>query len=296
MFFSAMILIGITSGLYVRRYVQSKTVVFRLSSPKSDMDYDLLCAVRFLEYQFQKKGYRVLPWREGGEFYFNQSAPASINVFVRGFSFFYDTRMDDKAVDVYYLHRLTSLYFEELRNYDYYLTSQKGLINALKDRQNIGYFGVGAVPHSILESDYKYDVLYIYETPNEMGEFLRTHYNIKAFNGIKFANLSETERQNELKSARLVFYDMDARWGDDVDYIPYAVFDVISYGRPIMTAFKPELEKIGASYLFRSPEDVPQILDRALLEKDNIREAKARALRDRILKKQQLVLPDFKSN
>lgn len=293
--FLLLIFSGIVGGVCVHRYIQSKTVVFRLSTPKSRIDYDLLSAIQFLEYQFQQAGYRVLPWRDGGNFYYNQDNDAGINVFIRGFSVFYDTRMNDKALDIYYLHRFTYIYMEEFRGYDYYLSSQKKAMNMLKDHFNIGYFGAGAVPHPILEADYKYDILYVYETRNMATEnFLRSRYQVESFAGIHFANLSKTERENALRNARLVFYEFDSNIRDDADYVPYGVLDIISYGRPVMMTYNPHLAEMGADYLFSGYENMQFVVEKALTENDAVREEKAKKLRENLLKNQKLLLLDFK--
>lgn len=286
--------LGIICGVGFRQWQRAKTVAFRLSTPVAQADYDLIASINYLAYKFKQNGYRVLPWFEGGNFYFNESDEAGINVFIRGFSLFYDTRMNSKAIDVYYLPRVTSIYLEELRNYDYYLSSQKGLVTAMGNPQNMRYMGSGAVFHKLLKPDYKYDVLYIYEQKNEAyAQFLNSHYQTKIYGGFAFAKLDEKQRKKELESARLVVYEAGNNPLDDADYVPFAVYDIISYGRPILTNFNPHLEKIGVKYLFYHPEDMIHLTENALSENSRNLENNALILRDKVLKLENNDWPDF---
>ena len=280
------LIIGLWGGVKWRDYKNTKSVVFRISTDKKMMDYDLQAAVNYLQYKLEKQGYTVLPWRYPGNFYHQTGDNAGINIFIRSNEFFYDTRMNSKAFNIYYLHRFLHIYAEEMQGYNYYLSSQKNLHKALPNYPNIGYFGVGAVPHKKLTPQYQYDVLYISETTNKNYlQYLKENYKYKYYSSLKFGNLTESERKDMLSQARIVIYDMDKSPLDDADYSSYAVYDIISYGRPLITNLSKSLYKTFGTNIYYYQNDENMIIQttHALTEKDNIREAKAAKAREAVI-------------
>ena len=288
--------LGVFGGVFYRSWRMSKTVAFRISTNEQFVDYDLKSALNYLQYEFERQGYRVLPWRYQGDFYFNEADNAAINVFVRSFDVIWDARMNKKAFNIYYLHRFVSIYAEEFRNYDYYLSSQKNLLQALSFRPDVGYFEGGAVPHDKLSPNYLYDVLYISEHfENDYINYLENQYRVKIFDGLKFGQLSQKEREKELAQARLVVYDVEQSAQDDEDYVPYAVYDILSYGRPLVTNYKKTLAEIGQGniYMFVRLEDMGDIIQKVLNMGSNELESRAEMVRKVLLLKQkkQTALP-----
>ena len=294
------LLIGILCGVQWRHYKDSKTVVFRISTDKKFIDYDLKTAINYLQYQFEKMGYTVLPWRYPGAFYHQKGDNAAINIFIRSNAFFYDTRMNKDALDIYYLHRFFYIYGEEMQGYDYYLSSQQNLKDALRNYPNVGYFGVGAIPHQKLTPQYKYDVLYIAENINpQYMAFLEQNYQVEHYNSLTFGRLTEDEIKAKLAQARLVIYDKEPSSQDDADYVPYAVYDIIGYGRPLMTNASAPLHKTFANdiYLYQNEQELFAKVSQALKESDDIREQKADRARQKALdasKNTVLELPEKK--
>lgn len=275
---------GLSGVVYQAR--TAKDVVFRVSNSKAEMDYDFLAALAYLKYRFNQNGYRVLGTAYGGELYPKRFNQAQVNVYVRGFWPFYDLRRNDEAADVYYIHRIMEIYREEMQGYDYYLSSQKGLDKAVKEAVNLDFLESGAVPHEKLEPTYDKDVLYIYEYGNRAYEaFLRENLQAKVYSGRAFAALSEEGQKKELSSARLVVYEMGDAGADDKDYVPYAVYDVMSYGRPVLTNYKVPLEQMFYNdvHLFKKREDMKDVTLKALEMSDQEREQRAQAAREKLL-------------
>ena len=68
---------------------------------------------------------------------------------------------------------------------------------------------------------------YIYEFYNPVYDaFIRRYNNPKTYSGARFAALSDEEREEELKKAKLVVYEMGPVGEDDEIYVPYAAYDL----------------------------------------------------------------------
>lgn len=268
-------------NLYARNF-RAKTddnlVAFRIGTQKEYVDYDMLAALKFLEYKFKQAGFKTAGWSYAGKLYPPELERAGINVFLRGYSFFYDLRMNPDARNIFYLHRLSQTYREELRNYDYYLSSQKNVLNFIGDDIMLNLLPGGYIEHKLLKpEEYVYDVLYIYEFYNaDYDAFIQRFNNPKTYSGVGFAALSDAERNEELKKARLVVYETKDLPEDDDIYVPYAAYDIISSGRPLLTNrrglltsyFKDEV------WLFSSQDEMKTATEEALTLTDEAREKK----------------------
>lgn len=269
---------------FSRSFYAGKQVALRIGNRQNQVDYDLLCAINFLKYQIKKSGYHI-----AGESYFGNLYPkeldgAGVNIFVRGFTIFFDERMDENGQNIFYIHRNTNIFKEELQQFDAYLSSQQKMKDSF-DRMY--FFAGGYVPHPLLEPVPEYDVLYIYEYSNPAYfDFLRRHTSAKIYGGMHFAALSEEERAEELKKARLVVYEMGKVGLDDETYVPYAVYDLMSYGRPVLTNAKPLLQQFfyGEVFMFSSLEEMATKTLEALRLSDDEREARGRNARDKLEK------------
>ena len=278
--------IGVWCGIKWRDYRNTKTVVFRISTQRKNMGYDLQAAVNYLQYKLEKQGYSVLPWRYPGAFYHQKGDNAGINIFIRSNDYLYDTRMNKNATNIYYLHRFLQMYAEEMQNYDYYLSSQKSLYKALPNYDNIGYLESGAIPHKKLTPQYQYDVLYIGEEINmQYVAFLKQNYKFAYYTNNNFGALSQEQRENQLSKARLVVYDKKNTKSNDEDYTPYAVYDIISYGRPLLTNQISSLQEVVGTniYYYQDINDMAYLTIQALAENDNQREAKAAKAREAVI-------------
>jgi len=291
--------LGFGGAMVYRSYRNSKSVVLRFSNEADKVDYDLIAATDYLTYQFEQNGYKVYRSRFPGEYYHNEADSAGINVFVRMFSSFYDTRMNKNAINLYYLHRFSNQYQEEMRGYNGYLSSQKNLLKAFDYRPNVGFLEGGAVPHELLLPDYQYDVLYIYEQQNDdVINFLSNRYNAKIFNGNRFSRLSVNEKEKILAQAKIVIYDMEQPYLDDQDYVPYAVYDIISYGRPVMTNYKDPLQRLFGHrvYLYTDYPHMMEIVTKAMAFRTMVREKYAQEAREILLNKKNDSFSQFLKN
>lgn len=257
----------------------SRLVAFRIGNQRDVIDYDMLAAIRFLEYKFRQEGYKIAGYAYAGDMYPKELDAAGVNVFVRGFPNFYDLRMNPNSRNIYYMHRFAQFYAEELRNFDYYLSSQKKVLDAVDGRVRVDLLPGGFVPHErLVPGKYVYDVLYIYEFYNPVYDaFIRRYNNPKTYSGARFAALSDEEREEELKKAKLVVYEMGSVGEDDEIYVPYAAYDIISYGRPLLTNRKPNLDWYfgGDVWLFDDVESMALATNQALNTADGVRERKA---------------------
>ena len=244
-----MLLVGAGGGVALRLFSNwriSQTAVIRVGNERTMVDYDLQAAVNYLVYRLEQDGYTVVGTAYSGEMYPPKLNFAGLNVFVRGFLPFYDVRLNENGQNWFYLHRSGPFFKEELRHYDLYLFSQKNFYDEVKDKLAAVYWEGRAVPHKRLEPQYEYDVLYIFEDDKDgFEQMLKNSLKAKTYGAMAFAALSEAERETALKQARVVMYQMmpekDADY--DVFYVPYAVYDIMSYGRPVVTNRRQKLEQ-----------------------------------------------------
>lgn len=284
-----LILLGFCAGFELKNYVHTKSVAIRIGASEDYVDYDMQTAINFLGNKLKQDGYFIKGISYGGNMYPEELNDVGVNIFVHGFTPIFDERMDDEALNVVYLHRNTGFYAEEMRNFDIYLSSQKSILASLDETDDRRFLFGGAVEHAALEPQYAYDVLYIYEfSTNEYFQFLQ-QFKHKVYSGVAFALLSDEEKRQELARARLVVYISEVSDKDDDNYVPYAVYDIISYGRPVLTAYNHALEKmVGNSVYFYDNEKGKQLMTSfALSQSDEEREKKALNARDKLFKNQE---------
>ena len=102
--------------------VDKKAVAFRVEVPKKFVDYEILSMINFTADLFEKNGFRVKDIVYGGDLYSKKLDNTYINVFVRGYAQGLDKRISDDRIDIYLAHKFNTIYLEEFRNYDYYLS------------------------------------------------------------------------------------------------------------------------------------------------------------------------------
>lgn len=294
--FCCLFVLGCACGAGYRYYSDNRTVAIRISQPQKMLDYDLMSSINFISYQLEKQGYNVLGVSHAGDLYPSTLNRAKYNIFVRAFEPFYDVRFKNDKHNIFYVERFVKQFAEEFVGYDGYLTSQKNIQQEMSAQVKMRHLPSMSVPHQLLTPNYHYDVLYIYEViDSAYEEFLKHRIkNAKIYGGAAFANLSDKEREQELAKARLVVYIVDESSKDDTDFVAFAVYDIISYGRPLLTNFKPSLayDFNNNVYLFKNPNDVATETIRALQTPSRIREERAKKARDLLRAKNQ-DLPDF---
>ncbi len=269
--------------------IDPEVVAFRIGAQKRVVDYDMLAATDYLAYLFRRVGYKVPDYAYAGDLYPERLDGAGVNVFVRGFESFFDLRMNERSQNIYYMHRFSNFFEEELRGYDYCLSSQKRALKAGNGATSVTFQAGGFVPHERLEpNEYAYDVLYIYEYYDpDYDAFIQRYTRPKIYSGATFAGLSVKERAEELRKARLVVYDMSDAVQDDADYVPYAAYDIISYGRPLLTDHKTRLynETDGNVWLAGNQDDMKRLTAQALELTDDEREQRGAVARQRMREK-----------
>ena len=283
--FVALLLGGGSVYLY-RQWLLAKTVAFRVSIPEDKLDYDLYAAINYLKQQFQVNGYRFAGTSFTGNLYPKELDDAKINVFIRGQNLFYDSRQRQDSLNIFYLHRYSHyLHNEETRNFDLYMSSQKDFFNFVeKDAKKI-YIPAGAVKHKVLKPDYKYSVLVIYEWwDSELAYTFQNYSDVKLIGCMNFIKLSQEEREKLLAQAVLVLYLQENNSGNDINYVPYAVYDIISYGRPVMTNYSQALfNTMGDNvFYFSHVSDIGYNIDIALRMARHNRENKALKAREKL--------------
>lgn len=275
---------------YLSNRQNAKTAAFRIGNEREMADYDLQAAVNYLAYRLEQEGYSVAGMAYGGEMYPPEFNSVGVNVFVRGFLPFYDARLNEKGKNVFYLHRAGDFYEEEMRHYDLYLLSQQRIYEQVKHKLPAELFSGGAVPHKRLEPQYENDVLYIFEDDSDnFSGLLKNSVKAETYGGMVFAALTEAEREAAFKRARVVMYHLMPEKADadyDSHYVPYAAYDIISYGRPLVTNRRAGLEKdfAGKVWLYDSSSDSRiRALQEVLNLADEVREQLAGAAREKLL-------------
>lgn len=274
-----------------------KTVAFRIGAKASYVDYDLELAIKSLEKEFFENGYKILGRSYSGNLYPKNLDEADVNVYVRGFENFYDKRLNENSINIFYVHRVVTMFLQEYDGFDYYFVSQKKMLDDIDGIKNIEYFDSDYVYHDRLVADYKYDVLFIYEMgKNDLINYANL-FNAKVFDTGKFWELSENEREDLLKSAKVVVYAVNILGSDDSDYIPFAVLDIASYGRPLVVEYNKKLNKILPNLLmYKNAEEMAIAIQNAIRFDDSKREEIAADMRNLLIKKNFNNLSFFEKN
>lgn len=263
------------------------TVAIRVSSPQTEADYDLVATIEALTYKFEQEGYAIKV-AYAGNLYPKNMRSTGINIYLRAQDIFYDMRMDEKATHIFYMPRYNGLYLSELKNYTKYLTSQQiAEETALKPFVDapVEFLPTFPVPHDRLEPRYAYDVLYITEFENyQIDDRLRRQFTVRLYNGKAFGQLTKEERALELAKAKIVVYDMVISDRNDADYVPFAVYDILSYGRPVALYQKGNwAEKLkDMAVLAENSDEMTDNLIRLLQMPDSEREKHWSVIRNKL--------------
>lgn len=236
-------IVGFFVFLLVQNYDRNNSVAIRVSVSLDKLDYDILAMLNVLEFGLEQEGKSVRGVAYKDDLYPLELDNVGTNVYVRSETVFFDKRFEKDERNVLLMHRFNNIFKEELVGFDDYLVTQKNAVNVDIARNNdTSFLEAGYVRHNILKGKYKLNVLYIYEVINNYFKaFLDSVGKGLSISGCDFAKLSLDERERLLSEAKVVVYELGKYAKDDEDYISFAVYDIISYGRPLITNFKANL-------------------------------------------------------
>ena len=213
-----------------------KKAAIRINLSRKLADYNMYAAIEYFKDKLYKKGYET-DILFGGELYNFVADDADINVFIRGSGPFLDARMNNKAKNLYFALKSDHVFPEEFNNYDGYLVNSQEFLEGLKAiKNNSAKLVFGSAMHEELTTFDEYDILFISDTDKiDASNYINNNYSFKAYTGMEFVALNRQERENLLAQARLVVYMPNPYTFNN--NIPYAVLDIVSYGRPVLTAY-----------------------------------------------------------
>lgn len=242
-------LLGFFGGKYAKERIGSKydedKVAIRVELVLNDIDYDLQAALDMLKCKYEKEGKDVY-FSYAGDLYPSRLDDAKINVFARGYAPGLDKRIANDTHNVYFVHRFVQGYVEEFRNFDQYIATNKDFVSA---GNSIGlemdYLEPIACEHEKLDNKNASKVLYIYEDYNkDVLASIKKIGGVKVYDSISYNKLSKDEKIKELLEAKVVVFD--GRHNDYVrgNKVAYAVYDILSYGKNVITNWNDEVEKL----------------------------------------------------
>ena len=227
------LLLGLVIGYHVAikngRVMDEKKVAFRVELSKDDIDYDLSAMLSYLKCKYEKDGFKVDEFSYVGDLYPKRLNNAGINVFVRGYSILLDKRINKDAYNIYLVSRFIGGHLEEFRNFDEYMTIQKGLADAGKaNGVDMTYLEQGACNNKVLDRSSAKDIVYIFEKDDEaIRSALASFVNVKAYNTFDFAKLSKSDKENVFKNAKMVIYGVNHELIGDEHYLGFAIYDIL---------------------------------------------------------------------
>ena len=243
--------LGYFSGKYICenlefRYDNNK-VAIRVELPLKDVDYDLQASLNILKCKFEKEGKKVY-FSYAGDMYPKELNDAKINVFVRGYAPGLDKRIADNTHNIYFVHRFEQGYVEEFRNFDEYMSTNKDLVSASnRFGINMSYLEPEICKKDVDFSEEGNGILYIYEDYNmDVIYSIKRIGNVKVYDVISYNNLSEKEKLEELRNAKVVVFDAKFDIASASGGVAYAVYDILSYGKNVITDWNRDVERLQA--------------------------------------------------
>lgn len=243
------IVLGFFGGKYAKEYMvdgyDENKVAIRVELPLEDIDYDLQASLDMLKCKYEKEGKDVY-FSYAGDLYPSKLNDAKINVFARGYAPGLDKRIAKGTHNVYFVHRFVQGYMEEFRNFDQYIATSKDFVMAGNSIGiKIDYLEPVACEHEKLDNRNANKILYIYEDVNRgVIADIKKIGGVRAYDSISFNSLSKDEKIKELLEAKVVVFD--GRYNDYVrgNKVAYAVYDILSYGKDVITNWNDEVEKL----------------------------------------------------
>lgn len=261
-----------------------KNVTFRINLRKQDVDFNMYSAVDYLKQRFVEKGYEVNVLF-GGNLYNPVADKADINVFIRGNSPFLDARINKKAKNLYFVLNPEQMFQVELNNFDKYLVNSHEFSMHLKalhyDNVKLVF---GSASHDLLKPSDEYDVLLISDADDtSLAQNLDADYTLKAYTGKDFVKLGSKKAEEELAKARLVIYEPNPFTFHN--NVPYAVLNIVSYGRPVLTYYAKIIEDYFGDDIetFKDIYEMREKIDKLLYEDALKREERAQKARQKLL-------------
>jgi len=213
--------------------VDDKKVAIRVEKRKNEINYSLGMILEFLECKLEKNGFKVYEPSFLGDLYPERLNDAGVNIFVRGKSVSLDKRYVDEAHNIYLVDEFNRGNFEELRNFDEYISTNPWLIKGAEHKglkvQFLEYEPCGKKPKFKNKGK---DIVYIYEGNNaNIADRLYRDLGAKSYTSMKFYEMGKKKREEVFRDARVVVYDCL----EEVDIYGgsywYALEDILSYGR-----------------------------------------------------------------
>lgn len=213
--------------------VDDKKVAFRIERRKNEINYSFGTILEYLECKFEKDGFDVEEPSFFGDLYPERLNDAGVNIFIRGKKVSFDKRYVDEAFNVYLVDDFSNGNFEELRNFDEYVSTNPWLVKGAKRRGvEVKYLeGKSCGKRPKFKNEGK-DIVYIYEGNNaNIADRLYRDLGAKSYSSMKFYEMGKKKREEVFRDARVVVYDCMEDINPYGGSYWFAVEDILSYGR-----------------------------------------------------------------
>ena len=258
------LIVGYVWAVNTGKVLDNKKVAFRVELKKEDVDYDMKAMLSYLKCRYEKDGFKVADFAYAGDLYPKRLDNAGINVFVRGLAISLDKRINEDAYNIYLTSKFVGGHIEEFRNFDEYMTVQKGLMEAGKSAGlEMTYLEQGVCDIKKIDRNKATNIVYIFERNSaELSGVVSNFSNLEKYNAIEFAKLSEEEKEEVFKRAKVVIYIVENDFIMDGHYLGFAIYDVLSYGVPVITNRQSSVYGVDGLYYFYNKEDLKNLVDR----------------------------------
>lgn len=239
------------------RKIDDKKVVFRVEYREDDVDFSLKSMFKQMQRKYEKDGFEV-KYSYFGNLYPKELDNAGVNIFVRSYMINYDKRVFEEAYNIYLVPYIYTLYKEEFRNFDAYMSPQKMFTEASIDNGiDMTYIKKEEFDNKKLNRRHAKDVVYVYEKRrDDILNYMQNVVNAKIYSSTELAKLSDGELEDVLSMAKVVVFDSNRDIVYDDDYVPFGVYNILGYGVDVILDkgnVSPEIK--GLSY-FASKEEL----------------------------------------
>lgn len=239
------------------RKIDDKKVVFRVEYREDDVDFSLKSMFKQMQRKYEKDGFEV-KYSYFGNLYPKELDNAGVNIFVRSYMINYDKRVFEEAYNIYLVPYIYTLYKEEFRNFDAYMSPQKMFTEASIDSGiDMTYIKKEEFDNKKLNRRHAKDIVYVYEKRrDDILNYMQNVVNAKIYSSTELAKLSDGELEDVLSMAKVVVFDSNRDIVYDDDYVPFGVYNILGYGVEVILDkgnVSPEIK--GLSY-FASKEEL----------------------------------------
>lgn len=239
------------------RKIDDKKVVFRVEYREDDVDFSLKSMFKQMQRKYEKDGFEV-KYSYFGNLYPKELDNAGVNIFVRSYMINYDKRVFEEAYNIYLVPYIYTLYKEEFRNFDAYMSPQKMFTEASIDNGiDMTYIKKEEFDNKKLNRRHAKDIVYVYEKRrDDILNYMQNVVNAKIYSSTELAKLSDGELEDVLSMAKVVVFDSNRDIVYDDDYVPFGVYNILGYGVDVILDkgnVSPEIK--GLSY-FASKEEL----------------------------------------